>query len=378
MNLLLKDYSKYFMANIDRILIYSELLKDEHFIGYILENAPMGIAIIDTEKDYTVVNQSFAQSIDYTVTELAGMSYRDITCPLFLPRDDLYFSKILNNEIDSCIIRKQVFKKNGSPLDIRVDVFSYYPKDSKSPRLIGFYNKSRPFYKDYFLKINAELHQMIEADPDSGILISDVNGRIMYGNGCAANFLGLSVKEITDQSLSGLLTAEHAQFLSNLIQLKNLENIMECRLEFRSSRGVYVSLKSKVLIDDTGYFKIGPLLIIILNDKLARCISPQNIRRENLATELLNEVKQLRASLEYYHNDDREKKSSETDINLSNFDLTNREREILSLVLERKTAKEIAYELNLAEITIRKHFTNLYRKFGASSREDLLFILHGK
>lgn len=50
------------------------------------------------------------------------------------------------------------------------------------------------------------------------------------------------------------------------------------------------------------------------------------------------------------------------------FSLTNREMEILKLIVEGKTNKEIAASLYIAEVTVRKNITALYRKLEVSGR----------
>lgn len=54
------------------------------------------------------------------------------------------------------------------------------------------------------------------------------------------------------------------------------------------------------------------------------------------------------------------------------FDLTNRETEILSLIFEFKTNIEIAEELDLRENTVQKHNQNIFRKMNVSSKWELL------
>lgn len=57
-------------------------------------------------------------------------------------------------------------------------------------------------------------------------------------------------------------------------------------------------------------------------------------------------------------------------------DLTSREREVLNLVVEGRTNKEIARSLHVTERTVEQHLTHIYRKLGVSSRsEALIYVL---
>jgi len=61
----------------------------------------------------------------------------------------------------------------------------------------------------------------------------------------------------------------------------------------------------------------------------------------------------------------------------SDFGLTRREREILTLVVEGETNKGIARRLSVGEDTIKHHLTSIFNKTGVSSRLELaLFALH--
>jgi DNA-binding NarL/FixJ family response regulator len=50
--------------------------------------------------------------------------------------------------------------------------------------------------------------------------------------------------------------------------------------------------------------------------------------------------------------------------------LTPRERQILGFIAEGMTAGRIAHRLQIAERTVEKHTSNLYRKLNVSSRAD--------
>ncbi|WP_081457700.1 response regulator transcription factor [Alkalihalophilus pseudofirmus] len=57
--------------------------------------------------------------------------------------------------------------------------------------------------------------------------------------------------------------------------------------------------------------------------------------------------------------------------------LTEREREIVDLLVQGLRNNEIAKQLYISENTVKKHLQNLYRKFDTSSRTELLFRLRG-
>ncbi len=48
--------------------------------------------------------------------------------------------------------------------------------------------------------------------------------------------------------------------------------------------------------------------------------------------------------------------------------LTTREKEVFDLLIENKTTKEIAEELNISEKTVRNHISNTIQKLGVKGR----------
>ncbi|MGR6835960.1 response regulator transcription factor [Syntrophomonas erecta] len=55
--------------------------------------------------------------------------------------------------------------------------------------------------------------------------------------------------------------------------------------------------------------------------------------------------------------------------------LTNREQDVLQLILRGKTNKAIAAELGVSENTVKTHVKNIYSKYGVSSRAEIISTL---
>ena len=56
--------------------------------------------------------------------------------------------------------------------------------------------------------------------------------------------------------------------------------------------------------------------------------------------------------------------------------LTAKEKEVLSIVLDGKSRKEISAILHVSENTVKTHLTHLYEKFNVSGREELLALAY--
>ncbi len=55
--------------------------------------------------------------------------------------------------------------------------------------------------------------------------------------------------------------------------------------------------------------------------------------------------------------------------------LTAREKEVFLLLVENKTTKEIAKQLNISEKTVRNHISNTMQKLGVKSRSQAVVEL---
>jgi DNA-binding CsgD family transcriptional regulator len=62
---------------------------------------------------------------------------------------------------------------------------------------------------------------------------------------------------------------------------------------------------------------------------------------------------------------------------IEKYELTPREREVIEVLVQGKTDKEIAGKLNMALNTVQVHLKNIYRKTGATGRFALSALVHG-
>ena len=60
---------------------------------------------------------------------------------------------------------------------------------------------------------------------------------------------------------------------------------------------------------------------------------------------------------------------------MNNKELTAREHEVFSLIINIKTTKEIADELKISEKTVRNHISNVIQKLGVKSRSQAIIEL---
>ena len=72
---------------------------------------------------------------------------------------------------------------------------------------------------------------------------------------------------------------------------------------------------------------------------------------------------------------DKEEEKNGSAVDLSLYHITEREEEIIELICEGNTNKEIAQKLSLSVNTVSNHITNIFDKTGVRSRIDLLNLV---
>lgn len=74
--------------------------------------------------------------------------------------------------------------------------------------------------------------------------------------------------------------------------------------------------------------------------------------------------------------DNQKKDLDRADITRKNYQLTNREAEVLGYLFEGYSPEAASKELNISSHTLKKHMSNLYRKMGVRTRWELLRKLY--
>lgn len=89
------------------------LLESEARFRSYFELPLIGIAITSPEKGWLQVNDSLCAMLGYSVDELAGHTWADLTYPADLAADEAQFNRLLAGEIDSYVLEKRFIRKDG-------------------------------------------------------------------------------------------------------------------------------------------------------------------------------------------------------------------------------------------------------------------------
>jgi len=86
----------------------------------LFEEVGLGVKWVSPEGRLVEANRSFCELIGYNHDELIARSYRELTDPADIERDEALFSQLLTGEIPSYSIEKRYLHKTGTPVHVRV------------------------------------------------------------------------------------------------------------------------------------------------------------------------------------------------------------------------------------------------------------------
>jgi two-component system cell cycle sensor histidine kinase/response regulator CckA len=96
------------------------LQESEELFRTVFEQAAVGIAQLMPDGRFTKVNHRFCEIVGYTMEELCGLTFRDITHPDDLQLDDNQIARVVAGEADAFEIEKRYVHKEGHTVWIRL------------------------------------------------------------------------------------------------------------------------------------------------------------------------------------------------------------------------------------------------------------------
>lgn len=100
-------------AELERKRAEEELRKSEARFRTLVESAPIGISINDSEGRFLQVNHAFQKILGYEESELRRITFREITLPADLAESKKVFGELVRGEREQFHLEKRYRKKNG-------------------------------------------------------------------------------------------------------------------------------------------------------------------------------------------------------------------------------------------------------------------------
>jgi len=103
----------------------------------IIENAPLGITLADTEGRILETNQAFQDMMGYSAQELCSMHFSDMTHPDDLEEGKALYQELTAGKRDRYSVEKRYVRKDGQALQARLSVASIRGPEDRMRYVVG-------------------------------------------------------------------------------------------------------------------------------------------------------------------------------------------------------------------------------------------------
>lgn len=195
-------------------LVFDSLQNSEERFESMLENAPIGMAIVSLDGRFEKANRALCNIVGYGERELRKLTFREITCPDDLASDLENAKKLLDGEISSYQIEKRYIHKDGRIIWVQL-TGSLLRDSSGNPLhfIAQVENISHRKLAEEQLKLSAKVFE------SSGecIVITDANEHILTVNKAFTTVTGYSAEEVIGQTPRVMSSGQHdADFYSKM------------------------------------------------------------------------------------------------------------------------------------------------------------------
>ena len=112
------------LENVSQDFSEARIRESEQRFRTTFENAAVGIAHVDPNGRWLIVNKRYCEIVGYTAEELAGMTFHDITHPDDIAVDLAQRQRLLSGALSNFSMEKRYVRKDGSPIWVNLTVGS--------------------------------------------------------------------------------------------------------------------------------------------------------------------------------------------------------------------------------------------------------------
>ncbi|MCG8452261.1 MAG: LuxR C-terminal-related transcriptional regulator [Spirochaetales bacterium] len=203
-----------------------------------------------------------------------------------------------------------------------------------------------------------------------GVAAINDEERILYVNKYLESRSGYSIQELRSKDASLFLPDNQRLYAQDLIR-RARNNSVEAKLPL-IRKDVSVVMCEIFLVYELGHKNAESVFIAFIRDASHQSKEEHFIRA--IKQQLYDAHQSIGDLLQNLSEEEDEVKK----IHLNDLQITEREQSVLFETLRQKTAGEVAESLGVAEITVRKHLSSLYKKFQVNGKQELLLLLHDK
>ena len=260
-------------------MIQEAFRQSEQRYRLLYENAPIGIAHIDLQGNWTYANRKFAEITGYTPQEIVGLSYLDVT-----PVDERAVSielteKLLAGKIDIHRERRML-RKDGSTSWIRLTLRMLRDESGKPQYGIAIFEDiNERKQAEEALRESEERFRATFENAPLGIAKTALDGVFIHANPKLLEILGYTLEEFTRLSVMDIThPADREQTLSNFQKLVSGQvssYVMEKRYIRKDDSFVWMNITTAIRsVDGLPQYVIG-----MFEDVTARRRAEEDLRR---------------------------------------------------------------------------------------------------
>lgn len=176
----------------------------ESLLRLTFDRAPVGISNGRLDRTWIAVNDALCSMLGYTKTELAKLTWKDVTHPDDVAKDLEYFDQLVRGEIDKYELTKRYVRKDGTLLWVHVTICLLQPDGSNEPVVLAISEditsqvtdrRSREVAEEKAAK-QAALNAAILESLSAVVIIQNPNGEIVTFNHFAEEISGYAAEEV--------------------------------------------------------------------------------------------------------------------------------------------------------------------------------------
>jgi PAS domain S-box-containing protein len=282
------------------------VLKEDSIINKVMRVAPIGMAYLNLEGKWLVVNQALYKMFGYQEEAFMKTSFQALTHPEDLPKNMVFINKLIAGEIDVYRVEKRYLHKDGHYVWGGLNVSSLRDEDNKPMLIVAqIVDITARKTAEIEMKKNQEIFQQILQNAPLGksLLTPDFDWVLI--NPALCNILGYSKEELLEKKIEDLIFSEDKEIgKEKMIQLFNKEKVRvrsEKRHIHKDGHIIWVELNASII-----WSEAAPLYILIqwsditsLKEKEARIIS-FNEELETTVEERTKKLKDANKELENF------------------------------------------------------------------------------
>ena len=191
----------------ERMLAGEKLQASEKRFRAIFDQAPVAIALLDTQGHPIISNLRLTKMIGYSSDELAKMMFTEFTYPEDIDKDLNQFTDLIAGKISGYNIEKRYIHKNGTLIWANLYTTTLNDSNGLIQEIIGMVEditEKKKIHNE--IKFQADLINNV----GQAVIATDLLGKVTYWNNAAEKIYGWSSSEAIGQNIVDLTPARQS------------------------------------------------------------------------------------------------------------------------------------------------------------------------